>query len=172
LFPGTLWATPGGDHAATASATATVNSVINDPTSWSSAGLVSDVQAWLNTPSSNFGWELINLDETTASDFRAFYTREFSDATLRPQLQITFEAPATAPEPTSMLLLSLGMFGLVVGARGRKPAARLKRHHIRERANLRGDYAGRPGECLSKLGCGLPFCVKRSQDTVLVKPYK
>jgi hypothetical protein len=125
FFPGTLWATQGGDHAAAPSATATVNSVINAPNTWlSTPGLVSDVQGWLNAPSSNFGWELINLDETTPTDFRAFYTREFSDATLRPQLQITFDAPATVPEPTSMLLLPLGMFGLALGSRGRRRKSR------------------------------------------------
>ncbi len=121
FFPGTLWVTPGGDHAATASATTTVTSVINSPYTWlSTPALVSDVQGWLNSPSTNFGWELINLDEATTTDFRAFYTREFNDAALRPQLQITFTAPATAPEPASMVLLPLGMCGLVLGARGRR----------------------------------------------------
>jgi hypothetical protein len=125
FFPGTLWATPGGDHAATASATTTVTSAINAPYTWlSTPALVSDLQGWLNSPSTNFGWELINLDETTTTDFRAFYTREFSDATLRPQLQITFTAPATTPEPTSMVLVPLGMCGLVLGTWGRRRKSR------------------------------------------------
>lgn len=125
FFSGTLWATPGGDHAAAASATATVNSVLNAPNTWlSTPVLVSDVQGWLNAPSSNFGWELINQDETTATDFRAFFTREFSGSTLRPRLQITFDAPATVPEPTSMLLLPLGMFALALGARARRRKSR------------------------------------------------
>ncbi len=126
FFPGTPWATAGGDHAATASATTTVTSVINAPYTWlSTPALVSDVQGWLNTPATNFGWELINLDETTATDFRAFYTREFNDPTLRPELQITFTpAAATAPEPASMVLLPLGMFGFVLGARVRSRKSR------------------------------------------------
>jgi hypothetical protein len=123
--PGTLWTTPGGDHAATASATTIVSSVINAPYMWlSTPGLVSDVQMWLNTPSTNFGWELINLDEITSTVFRAFYTREFSDATLRPQLQITFDAATTVPEPTSMVLLPIGIFGLVLWAGGRRRKSR------------------------------------------------
>jgi hypothetical protein len=124
FFPGTLWATPGGDHDSSASATTTVTSVINNPYSWlSTPGLVSDVQGWLNTPATNFGWELINLDETTPTDFRAFYTREFTDATLRPQLEITFTPEAPAPEPTAKILLPLGILCLIVRARMRKRSA-------------------------------------------------
>jgi len=63
MFPGTLWTTPGGDHDAIASATLSVTSVINNPYTWlSTPGLVSDVQGWLDTPATNFGWEVINLD--------------------------------------------------------------------------------------------------------------
>lgn len=112
-FPGILWATPGGDHAATASATLAVSSTINAPYTWqSTSDLVNDVQGWLDTPTSNFGWELINLDETVPTDFRAFYTREFNDAALRPQLQITFDSTTTVPEPVSIVLLPLGLLGL------------------------------------------------------------
>jgi PEP-CTERM motif len=122
-FPGTLWATPGGDHAATSSATSTVTSVIDAPYTWASPGLVSNVQDWLNAPATNFGWELINLNEATATDFRAFYSREFSDASLRPSLQITYTAPATVPEPASMMLLGIG--GLILGAVGRKRSRKM-----------------------------------------------
>ena len=120
FFPGTLWTTPGSDHDATASATTVVGSTINDPFTWlSTPALVSDVQGWLDTPSSNFGWALINLDETTPTDFRAFYTREFNGPTLRPELEITFTPSTAVPEPTNITLLTLGMLGLVLGTRGR-----------------------------------------------------
>jgi hypothetical protein len=93
-----------------------VTSVINAPYTWlSTSGLINDVQGWLNTPASNFGWEVINLDEITPTDFRAFYTREFSDAALRPQLQVTFTPPVTVPEPTTMMLLPVGLLGLALG---------------------------------------------------------
>jgi hypothetical protein len=121
FFSTTPWTTPGGDHVSTASATTTVTSVINNPYTWlSTPRLVSDVQGWLNAPATNFGWELINLDEITATDFRAFYTRDFTDATLRPQLQITFTPAAATPEPTTGLLFPLGILALVLGNRMRK----------------------------------------------------
>jgi hypothetical protein len=113
FFPGALWTTPGGDHNPTVSASTVVTSVINNPYTWlTTPRLVSDVQGWLNTPATNFGWELINLDETTATDFRAFYTREFTDTTLRPQLQITFTPAAVVPEPTTMRLFPLGILAI------------------------------------------------------------
>src|SRR5215471_11159387 len=117
FFPGALWMTPGGDHDATASASLSVTSVIDAPYTWlSTPALVSDVQGWLNAPSSNFGWEVINLDEATPTDLRAFYTRHVSDPTLRPQLQITY-TPAAVPEPESLMLVPIGMIGLVLGGK-------------------------------------------------------
>jgi hypothetical protein len=75
--------------------------------------LVSDVQGWLDSPANNFGWTVINAAETTPSDFRAFYTRDFSDAALRPALQISYTA-AVVPEPETyaMFLAGLGLLGL------------------------------------------------------------
>jgi hypothetical protein len=114
FFGATLWTTQGGDHATTASATQSITSVIDAAYIWSSTpALVSNVQGWLNAPSSNFGWELINLDETTATDFRAFFTREVTDPTLRPELDVTF-TPAAVPEPESLILVQIGVIGLVL----------------------------------------------------------
>ncbi len=117
FFPGTLWTTPGGDHNATASATSVVGTAINAPYTWQpTPALVSDVQAWLNTPATNFGWELINLDESTATDFRAFYTRDFSGATPRPQLQVTFTPLTSEPEPASVFLVPAAVLFLTLAA--------------------------------------------------------
>jgi Dockerin type I domain len=91
FFSTSLWNTPGGDFASAASATASVGTTLNTATVWgSTASLVSDVQQWLATPAVNFGWALVNADETTAMTFRAFYTRDTATAALCPQLQITY----------------------------------------------------------------------------------
>ena len=48
------WASAGGDFEAGSSASRSIGSA--GPYTWSSAGMVNDVQAWLDDPSTNFGW--------------------------------------------------------------------------------------------------------------------
>lgn len=101
-----LWATPGGDFAATPSATITVSQNINGGYTWgSTAAMVADVQGWLDNPSGNFGWLLRNESESAGpsatQSFRSFWTRNATDPTLRPQLQITYAEPV--PEPLTIL---------------------------------------------------------------------
>ena len=78
-FPSTLWTNPGGDFTATASGTAAVGTTLNVASTWgSTVALVSDVQGWLNSPSTNFGWELINTDETDTQTAPPFGPRKQS----------------------------------------------------------------------------------------------
>jgi spore coat protein A, manganese oxidase len=82
------WATPGGDFLATPSATTDVGG-IGSTFEWSSAGMVADVQAWLDNPTTNHGWILVS--QTTASgQAKRYASREFTEAALRPVLEITF----------------------------------------------------------------------------------
>ena len=105
-FGTTLWTTAGGDYNhSTVSATAAVGTTLNVGYTWgSTTQLVADVQGWLNTPSSNFGWILINQDETDAKTARVFYTLQESTAAFQPALAITY----TIPEPASCTLLVAG----------------------------------------------------------------
>src|SRR5262245_49895863 len=88
FYPTSLWATAGGDFRATASATLTVSDR-EGLFSWSSPGLVADVQLWLNASGTNFGW-LIRGGEGTTKTARRFDTRELVTPSLRPVLHVDF----------------------------------------------------------------------------------
>lgn len=110
--PGTLWATPGGDFSTTISAATPLPAA---PTiSWSSPGLVVDVQSWLASPSSNFGW-ILRGEESIPGTGIAFATRENLTVASRPVLTVTF---TPVPEPSAVCLACLG--GLVVARRLRR----------------------------------------------------
>jgi hypothetical protein len=93
--PGTPWTTPGGDFQATASASVNVSGI-----TWytwgSTSGLVSDVQSWVSTPSSNFGW-MVRGDESALQTAKRFDSRQSSNPSTKPQLIITFTPPAPNP---------------------------------------------------------------------------
>jgi hypothetical protein len=107
----TAWATAGGDFAATASASATIGSTIGQSFPWSSTALVTDVQGWLDNPTTNFGWELVNTNEASARTLRAFYTRDANTAAFRPQLSITY----MVPEPSSLCQILVALVTLGFG---------------------------------------------------------
>lgn len=89
--PVSLWATPGGDFAASASATTSVNAIGNY--SWTSATLTTEVQGWLDNPASNFGWLIRNADEISSATARRFDSRENGTAANRPKLTVDFTPP-------------------------------------------------------------------------------
>lgn len=95
FFPGAFWATPGGDFAATASASQTVG--LSGAYVWSSPAMATDAQGWLNNPATNFGW-LVKGDESGGTSAKRFEARESLTTGLRPLLQITF-TPPTPPCP-------------------------------------------------------------------------
>jgi len=88
----TFWAAPGGDFVVTASATTTVGSVVGFYTWGPTAGMVADVQTWLDAPAANFGWLLLG-NETTTTTAKRFNTREHSDPTTRPALIVEYVPP-------------------------------------------------------------------------------
>jgi hypothetical protein len=90
--PGSLWATPGGDYAATPSASRTVG--FFGPHAWSSPQLASDVQAWLDDPSTNFGWILIGAEPPTGFATAKRFGSSEGPRVYRPTLTITFRSRA------------------------------------------------------------------------------
>jgi len=120
----TLWTTAGGDRSSTLSGALSItNATLNTAyTASSTAQMVADVQGWLNNPSTNFGWELINADEADASTVLGFYSSEWDNAhfngssTQVPALQVTY---TPAPEPASGALLGTAAISLL-GLRRRR----------------------------------------------------
>jgi hypothetical protein len=99
FFPTTNWTTPGGDFASTSSASQPVSGGSGNAT-FSSAGLVADVQAWVNNPSNNFGWILVAQAESGPAV--RFASRQGAPA---PSLLVDYTAPSgggnTAPVITT-----------------------------------------------------------------------
>lgn len=93
FFPGTLWTTEGGDHVASASAAILVLHTSDGLATWgSTSAMVTDVQGWLDSPASNFGWVLIG-DETTTTTARRFDSKENPTEANRPALTVLFTPP-------------------------------------------------------------------------------
>jgi hypothetical protein len=95
-----FWTTAGGDFSPTVSATTTV-STLNTTYTWSGSGLLADVQAWVSTPASNFGW-VIRGNEVTAGVAQRFNSRQNSSNP--PQLTVTYQVPPPSPTPTPIAI--------------------------------------------------------------------
>lgn len=112
FFGTSSWPTPGatGSFNAVASGTAVIGGAIDNQHKWlSTLGLVGDVQSWLNNPATNFGWALVNANESSTQTFKAFYSQQAKlnaggtgstiNPAWKPLLTITF-----IPEPSTTLL--------------------------------------------------------------------
>jgi spore coat protein A len=93
FYPTTLWTTPGGDYAATASASTTVGATGVTYT-WTSAALAADVQGWLNNPAGNYGWIVIG-DESAGQTAQRFTSRNSTAVSQRPRLTVTYTPPSS-----------------------------------------------------------------------------
>ena len=93
----TSWTTAGGAYQAAASATTSVSGL--SIYTWSSAQMITNVQGWLNTPATNFGWVIIGAEGTPGSAKR-FSSRTNPIVPDRPALTVTY---STTPLPISMV---------------------------------------------------------------------
>jgi len=115
IFDTQNWETPGGDFSATVSASIPVARKVGNYTWGSTSEMVADVQAWLDDPSSNFGW-LLKGNEADFQTAKRFDSKERRSEANRPALIIAWEAQdadvpsgevaptATAPSPTATLV--------------------------------------------------------------------
>jgi hypothetical protein len=88
FFNTQLWASPGGDFAATPSATTQVDDV--GAYTWGpTASMTADVQGWLDNPAGNFGW-LIRGDEKPPATAKRFDSRENATVSARPKLIVEY----------------------------------------------------------------------------------
>ncbi len=107
-FPGADWSQAGGSFVADASGTLNIND-LGEIVWESSAGLVADVQLWIDQPELDHGWAILG-DETQLGTAVRLDSRENAVASVRPYLEINY----TVPEPTMFALLSIGAAGLTL----------------------------------------------------------
>lgn len=123
---GTPWQVPGAtgsaDSASTPSSFVAVGSANFANYAFpSTAGLVADVQGWINNPSSNFGWLLISENEVSPETARRFGARE--DPTHPPVLTINYSLPSIGVtiQPPSQTVLAGGTASSTANATGTPP---------------------------------------------------
>lgn len=90
FYDGSEWDTPGGDLASV-SAQATVSGI--GSYEWFSQELISDVQAWVDNSTSNFGWAISSV----AEQLKSFVSKDGPGGILAPTLEITYEPPPGPP---------------------------------------------------------------------------
>jgi hypothetical protein len=95
FFNTILWQSPGaaGSFVSTPGTTVQIGG-LGQYTLLSTPALVADVQAWLDTPASNFGWILIG-DESTSATAKRFDSRNNLISTVRPRLVVEYTIGAT-----------------------------------------------------------------------------
>jgi len=81
------WTTPGGDFSATASAQRQLAGL--GPYTWQSVTMKTDVQSWLNTPATNFGWIVVG-DESVQQTAKRLDSSEHPTAVNRPRLRVYY----------------------------------------------------------------------------------
>lgn len=88
---GDEWAAAGGSFVAMPSATASVGDT-GTTVSWSSAQMAMDVQGWLESPESNYGWIVVGIEDIT-STAKQLHSREAADVIDRPMLVVEYTCP-------------------------------------------------------------------------------
>jgi hypothetical protein len=92
FYSATTWTSTGGDFSGTSTQTCSVGSTLQYYEWLSSSAMIADVQGWLTTSSTNYGWVVLG-NEAQSATARRFTSREGTSTQL-PQLVITYTTGA------------------------------------------------------------------------------
>lgn len=90
----------GTDYAAVATATTTITAAGGALFDWD---VTADVQSWVNGTADNYGWFLINADESSANTDKSFPSSRAIDEAKRPVLVVTWSEPPANQAPTAVI---------------------------------------------------------------------
>jgi hypothetical protein len=96
FFNTLFWSSVGGDFLPTPRATQTVTG-LGSYTWASTPEMVADVQQWLDSPSTNFGWVVVG-NEAVSATAKRFDSRENINPLVRPRLTVTYQPPVGVGE--------------------------------------------------------------------------
>jgi hypothetical protein len=96
FYDSASWSNAGGDYASTATTTSPAP-FFGTFTISSTPQLVADLQGWLSSPATNFGWFLIG-NESAAGNAVRLDSSENSDVSVRPRLTIDYSVAAPASQ--------------------------------------------------------------------------
>ncbi|HRQ63692.1 MAG TPA: DNRLRE domain-containing protein [Xanthomonadaceae bacterium] len=111
VFPDQPWDNAGGDTAASASARFELAGEGSYAIE-ASADMIADLQAWLDQPASNFGWQFRADESQPSPSAKRLASREYPDAALQPRLEVFFRGGAVLPDTRS--IPAVGWLGLVL----------------------------------------------------------
>lgn len=120
FYPNTFWAAAGGDFVAASSASAVVGTN-STAVVWSGQGMINDVQMWVNSPSTNFGW-MVRGNEITLGTAKKFISSNWATNPDRPQLIITYSLPPCTADITNDQNVNVQDLLAVINAWGTCPA--------------------------------------------------
>ena len=94
FFDTDFWTTPGGDFDAATSGIQVVGG--NGRYTWGpTVEMVTDVQNWIDTPASNFGWIVLGDEDAAGPNSKRFNSRTHGDPATRPALVVNFLSNST-----------------------------------------------------------------------------
>ena len=107
--PSMFWDTPGGDFATTTAAAASIYNV-GPQTFTSTLEMIDNVQSWLDSPETNWGWLLVGTESASATAVR-FDTRENASMANQPALTIDYNLPSSNGLDSSGCLIATAAYG-------------------------------------------------------------